>query len=1299
MSTLNFADTHNMVVFLSKPAESEGFEQIMDFLNAHPIKKKVIITEAIVRRDLQLEDGEGVECLPNATIYKELTRMGTYIAPCHTKKIFANMIRLGKDFSGRVTPLFETMVVQAQAKIGEGSAHPTDPHHTPIIIQPSTSQPQRKQKSRRPKRKDIEISRSSIPSDYVADEAINEEMDDSFERATTTAIGLDTEQDRGNISKTQSKATPNEPSSIETSSGGGPRRQDTIGDTIAQTRFQNVSKTSNDLLLSRVIDLENTKTTQAKEIASLKKMVKKLEKKGGTHKLKRLYKVGRSIRVISSDEASLGDQEDASKQGRIAAIDADTWITLDSTHFDVDTDMFGVHDLDGNEVVVEDEVVVENEVAAKKKDDEVNVVKEVVSVAEEPVNAATITEDEITLAQALAKLKSVKPKVTTAITTTTKGILLQEPSESITITTKIPSNDKGKGIMVEEPLKMKKKDQISFDKQEAIRLQAIFDEEVRLAREKDEAILIIKWLNKCKQKNKKSLVLKRRWKPKDLKNKSFANIQELFDKAMKSVNTFVDMDAELVKESSKKAQAELAQESNDKDEVTIDATPLSTKSLSIVDYKIYQEGKKRFFQIIRADVKARFKKTEPVNYMDTFLVLNLKTMFEHHVEDSIWKNQQGLVKVLNWKLYDSCGVHCVTMQSMMFYLLVEKKYPLTKHTLHQMFNDVKLQVDYECEMAFELLRLVKKHLKEGYASCAVGVTAALMDVNVAQLKLLLTVEVKTDKVRVTAAKQNTARVELVLLAKNEENILSSYYCLYTITTAGVIRIQDPFKWDQQFVKKKDESFRMCIDYHELNKLTVKNRYPLPRIDDLFDQLQGSRVYSKIDLRSGYHQLRVREEDIPKIAFRTRYGHYEFQVMPFGLTNAPVVLMDLMNRVCKPYLDRFVIVFIDDILIYSKSKKEHKGDLKLILRLLKKAELYANAPILALPEGSENFVLYCDASHKGLGAVLMQKEKVIAYASCQLKVHEKNYTTHDLELDSRSEGAEHEIVTVILSAQSKARKEENFINEDLHGMINKLEPHANGTLCLNNSISRFGDMRALIMHESHKSKYSIHPGSDKMYQDLKKLYWWPNMKEEIATYVSKCLTCAKVKKRLGQTLTVGGFSYNNSYHTSIKAAPFEALYGRKCRSPICWAEVRDSQLTGPEIIHETIEKIVQIKSHIQAARDRQKSYADIIDKVGTIAYRLELPEQLSRVHSTFHISNLKKCMSDEPLAIPLDEIQVDYKLHFIKEPVEIMDREVKRLKQSYIPIVKVRWNSRRGLEFTWEREDQMQKKYPTSFCKS
>nr|GEZ16926.1 putative reverse transcriptase domain-containing protein [Tanacetum cinerariifolium] len=249
--------------------------------------------------------------------------------------------------------------------------------------------------------------------------------------------------------------------------------------------------------------------------------------------------------------------------------------------------------------------------------------------------------------------------------------------------------------------------------------------------------------------------------------------------------------------------------------------------------------------------------------------------------------------------------------------------------------------------------------------------------------------------------------------------------LQELSDRGFIRpSSSPWGAPILFVKKKDGSFWMCIDYLELNKLTVKNRYPLLKIDDLFDQLQRSRVYSKIDLRSGYHQLRVREEDIPKIAFRTRYGHYEFQVMPFGLTNAPAVFVDLMNRVCKLYLDRFVIVFIDDILIYSKNRKEHEGYLKLIMKLLKEEELYAKfskcefwlSKVQFLGHVIDNEGIHVDPAKieaikdwklpktsteirqfLGLGAVLMQKEKVIAYASRQLKVYEKNYTTHGLEL--------------------------------------------------------------------------------------------------------------------------------------------------------------------------------------------------------------------------------------------------------------------------------------------------------------
>ncbi|GKA08927.1 hypothetical protein Tco_0688258 [Tanacetum coccineum] len=816
--------------------------------------------------DLQLEDAEGVDCLPNATIFEQLTLMGSkttawnefsstmasaiiclatnqkfnflkyifesivknldnvgkflmylrfvqvfldkqlegmathngiYIAPSHTKKIFGNMRRVGKGFSRRETPLFQTMVVQDQVDMGE---------------------------------------------DNVADEAINEEMDDSLERPATTATSLDAEQDRGNINKTQSKATPNESSSLGTTSGGGPRCQETMRDTIAQTRFENVSKTSNDPLFARgnilrrgkdslklnelmelctslqqmVLDLETTKTTQANEIASLKRRVKKLERrnKSRTHGLKMLYRVSSSRRVESFEDEGLGE-EDASKQERIADIDANEDITL--VNDQDDADMFGVNDLDGDEVIVEtaEEIrsVVEEVTAVSEKAKLGSAAATPVSTGSIiPVSAATtttttttITEVEITLAQALAELKSAKPKADNS-RPKAKGIVIHEqeqaptPTVSLQQPSQVKDQDKGKGKMVEpEPVKKMSKNHIAWDDIQAKtdadyelaqRLQAQEQEELT---DEEKARLFVQFL----EQRRKHFAAKRAeekrnrpptraqqwsimctylkniegWKPKNLKNKSFANIQELFDKAMKRVNTFVDYRTELVEESSKKAEAEIVQESSSKrageeleqesskkqkveedkeseelkqcleivlddgDDVTIDATPLFIKSPTIVDYKIYQEGKKSFFQIIRADgknqmyltfgkmlknfdredlevlwsiVKARFKKTEPVNYMDNLLFHHLKTMFEHHVKDNVWKKQQGSIKVLNWKLYDSCGVHCVTVQSMPFYLLVEKIYPLTKSTLHQLFNDVKLQVDYECEMAFELLRLVKK---------------------------------------------------------------------------------------------------------------------------------------------------------------------------------------------------------------------------------------------------------------------------------------------------------------------------------------------------------------------------------------------------------------------------------------------------------------------------------------------------------------------------------------------------------------------------------------------------------------
>ncbi|GKB36317.1 hypothetical protein Tco_0881259 [Tanacetum coccineum] len=740
MTTLPFADTHNLVVFLDKPAETtvkvktvNGAVQLQALVDG----KKIIITESTIRRDLQLKDAEAtnqkfnfskyifdsmvknVDNVNKFLMYPRFVQMFVnqqagdmsnhkriYVTPSHTKKVFGNMKREGKGFSGRVTPLFPSMMIQAQQEQGEGSANPTDPQHTPTIAQPSSSQPQKKHKPMKPKKKDTQIPQSSIPSDNIAKEAINKEN-----VPTHSNDLLLSGEDRLKLKELMALCT----------------------------NLQNM-----------VLNLEHTKTTQALEIDNLKTRVKKLENKqmSRTYELRRLYKVRH-----------------------------DDDLMFDTSVFN-DEEVFAGQDM------------VEKEVSTA----------DLVTTAGEVVTTANV--------------ESARPK--------TKGVVMQEPSETTTTTT-IPSKDK-----------------------EAIKLQAQFDEEERIAREKEEDndALIAQWndiqdkvetdyelaqrlqaeeqdeltieeksklFQQLLEKRRKHFAAKRAeerrnrpptkaqqscimctylknmagWKPKDLKTKSFANVQELFDKAMKRVNTFVDTDTELVggsevreegsetiaqKSSLKRVSDELEQDKSknqkldekveaevddakeseelkqclkvvpdDGDGVTIDATPLSVK-IPIMLKNFDSEDLEVLWRI----VKARFKKTKPVNYMDIFLHLNLKTMFEHHVEDSIWKNQQGLVKVLNWKPFYSCRVHCVTVQTKPYYLLVEKMYPFTKHTLHQMFNDVKFQVDYECEMAFELFRLVKKQLKEGYLVLLVQKLLLLaLKVNAAGIKVTTAERIKT----------------------------------------------------------------------------------------------------------------------------------------------------------------------------------------------------------------------------------------------------------------------------------------------------------------------------------------------------------------------------------------------------------------------------------------------------------------------------------------------------------------------------------------------------------------------------
>jgi hypothetical protein len=885
-----------------------------------------------------------------------------------------------------------------------------------------------------------------------------------------------------------------------------------------------------------------------------------------------------------------------------------------------------------------------------------------------------------------------------------------------------------------------------------------------------------------------------------------------------------------------------------------------------------------------------------------------------------------------------------------------------------------------------------------------------------------------------------------------------------------------------FVKKKDGSMRLCIDYRMLNQATVKNKYPLPRIEDLFDQLRNAKVFSKIDLRSGYHQLRIKDEDIPKSAFRTRYGHYEFVVMPFGLTNAPAAFMDLMNRVFRPYLDTFVIVFIDDILIYSESVNEHREHLRTILETLREHQLYAKfskcefwldqvmflghviskdgvsvdpakveavtnwappknvseirsflglagyyrrfiqdfsriampmtkllrkgvkfawsekceqsfqtlktklttAPVLALPSGSGGFVVYTDASGTGLGCVLMQHDKVIAYASRQLKTHERNYPTHDLELaavvfalkvwrhylygEQFEIFTDHKSLKYLFSQKElnmRQRRWLEFIKDyeftlsyhpgkanvvadalsrksgsGLASLINiewkliedlaEWSPFttSSGTIKVNNLTiqpefkekviakqkedPQYGKMETLaqqednefrrkedgsiwmrerlwvpsdpelreeLLGEAHKSKYTIHPGSTKMFKDLQRGYWWNGMKRDVARYVAKCLTCQQVKiehqrpggmmqlmeipqwkwenitmdfvmglprtrrnhdaiwvivdrltksahflpMRKGQSLesltelyiqeivrlhgvpisiisdrdprftsrlwrqlqsalgtklkfstafhpqtdgqsertiqtledmlracmldwkgewdthvVLAEFAYNNSYHASIGMAPFEALYGRPCRSPVHWNEVGERTIESPIILQHYTEQIQKIQHRLRAAQSRQKSYADqrrrelafevgdrifvkvsptksvfrfgkkgklspryvgpfsILERIGETAYRVELPPQFANIHNVFHISMLRKYVPDPSHVIQFEDLQVQEDLTVEERPVEIVDRRERVMRNKTITLVKVRWQHHGLEECTWEPEEAMKERYPDLF---
>ncbi|CAN6445407.1 unnamed protein product [Victoria cruziana] len=922
---------------------------------------------------------------------------------------------------------------------------------------------------------------------------------------------------------------------------------------------------------------------------------------------------------------------------------------------------------------------------------------------------------------------------------------------------------------------------------------------------------------------------------------------------------------------------------------------------------------------------------------------------------------------------------------------------------------------------------------------------------------------------ISKAPYRMAPAELIELKKQIQELVEKGFIQPSVSPWGAPVL---------FVEKKDGTMRLCIDYRMLNQATIKNKYPLPRIDDLLDQLAESSIFSKIDLRSGYHQVRIRKTDVPKTAFRTRYGHFEFLVLPFGLTNAPAVFMDMMHRVFREYLDRFVIVFIDDILIYSSDMETHAQHLRVVLQTLRDHKLYGklsksnfwleevaflghvifaqgvavdpakieavvnwsrpttvsdirgflglagyyrrfvqnfsqivspmtgllkkgvalewsdeceksfldikkrltSAPILILPKVGEPYVVYTDASRDGYGGILMQDGRVIAYTSRQLRSHEKNYATHDLELGAIVHAlkvwrhylygtrfdvfTDHKSLTYLFSQKELNLRQRRWVefladydfemryhpgraNVVADALSRKTQlahtivsiwsltaqfaewhpwPTSTGVMCYamieeevwsripeaqrrdadyDKLVQRAGqegslmtvddqgqircqgrlwvpsdlDLRNQILDSLHSSKFSIHPGGNKMYRTAKLHFWWPGMRRDITDFVAHCLICQQVKAEhqrpgglltpwelpewkwdevtmdfvmglpktrrshdaiwvvvdrlsksahflairatlpldaladlyireivrlhgvpkaivsdrdprftsrfwkafqsaLGTKLKMSSafypqtdgqsertiltiedmlracmlewqgewdrhlplveFAYNNSYHASIGMAPFEALYGRPCRDPGYWSDIADVRFEDPLVLRHYSDQVHLIQERLRTAQHRQKCYADrrrralefdvgdsvflkisatkgvfrfgkkgklsprfigpfeILERIGSVAYRLALPPHLSQVHDVFHVSILRKYLPDPNRKAEYTEIQVDERLRVPEEPVRIVDEQVKKLRNKQIPMVKVEWRHQGIQDYSWETRTSMERRYPHLF---
>nr|GEV93147.1 reverse transcriptase domain-containing protein [Tanacetum cinerariifolium] len=1265
-----------MIAFLFKSDASEGFDQIVDFQTAHTIhyalmvnppiyvscikqfwasilvkktndvvklqalidRKKVVVTEDTIRQDLRLDDADGVECLPNEEIFAELARMGyekpppkltfykaffsaqwnflihtivqclsakrtawnefsssmastviclaiddlssyttKYTSPALTQKVFANMRRIGKGFSGVETPLFATMLVQPQAAEEEDdddevSASRTPPSPT-LVTTPTTP-----------------IHEPSLP----------------LQEPITS------------------------PSQVPLAPPSSPAHEQPTQPTHTFESSMTLLNTLMETLLHKGLNPPITLLWM----------------------LRRMHL----------------------NKGKLAKLDTDVDTTVE-----MDANIQG------------------------RMEEDVTAVKEI--NAPEP----TIFNDEevtITMAQTIIKMKAKKARILD------KQLAKRLQDKKIKQAAAREKQEK-------EDLERAKVLQQQYDqKQENINWNVVVKQmqEKHLDNIKKYQSLKRKPISVAKARKNMIVYLKNmvRYMMQYFKGMTYDQVRPIFEREYNSVQTFLKSDRNeeptkkraaketMFQESFKKLRAEVEVSgslSTQQDTPTVDPTEISEEDVqNMLQIIPMAEFKVEALQVKL--VKERSSTSLPIVDKEKALWAKLTRLYEPNADDVFWKLQRYMQYPIMWKFHSNYGVQQVSSitrcqrthkevrgrayaikdakphglnvvtgtfllnnryASVLFDSGSDRSFVDIRFSFMLIINSVKIRASYEVELVDGRLVSMNTILK----ACTLNLVNHIFEIDLMPIELgMFGVIIGMDWLDKHDADIICGEKVICIPYGNKTLIVKSDEGMSRLKVVSCIKARKYVErgchlFLEHVMEKKSKEKR-------LEDVSVIRNFPKVFLEELPGQPLPRPVEFQIDLLPGV---------APVARAPYRLAPSEMRELSVQLlTNALAVFMDLMNRVCKPYLDKFVIVFIDDILVYSKEKEEHGKHLKIILELLKKERLYAKFS-KSLPEGTEDFMVYCDTSLKGYGAVLMQREK-------------------------------------IREAQEEAMKRENVKAENLGRLIKQIFKFLpDETRCFRNRVwlSRFSGLRNLYMYESHKSKYSIHPGSDKMYpsrigQDVKAehqklsgllqqpeipVWKWeritmdfmsglPKMPSGHGVHVSIILDCdshftfrfwRSLQEALGTNLDMSTayhpqmdgqskrtiqmlkdmlrayvidfgsswdhhlplveFSYNNSYHTSIKAAPYEAFaFGKhKKLSP----------------------------SYIRPFK--------ILARVGLVAYTLELPKELKGIHSTFHVLNLKKCLTEGDIVVPMDEIQLDDKLHMIEEPMEVVDREVKRLMKS------------------------------------